>query len=527
MADYCVLPSCAKLQLRRIMPRGNLPMTSNFSARNRQRECLIFVKSLHTSCFSFSRFRVVQAPFLICANESRGLNENFSKCYCWGMLFDPENAAPSNLASAMDELLLMVSVILAYMAGAVPQRKKLDFMSHHTKDNPGSSSPTTHGRSERSESLTSLKTNAIWHEVNGKLLDALEATGNGANLDDLAAGITDFSRKDALSLFALNHGSTWRLLWSTLMRLQKEVSDIHSSREAFNGGAWLAGVSEIFKEIVIQILFKWLEQELSLGAAGYNMKFSQNPVIQLTEKLKGNDVILNNIKRSGKTEIYADLIFFLKFDSLRSGCCFDKNFLVEHGVEVLEDLVITLADAVASIYLELISVDSDLSIEINSLGSRICPLSTRALQRLRNEVLLKQWLQQNFESVVSLYEDRFELFVLSRLKMGEELENQTKTSIWKKLAFSKRAISSASNCVQIKTISLTVKRTKELQALTGCLGCRRYYFSLFLEFSDVAMPLVKAVFEKARSAVSFFLMCMIGRSLGLVFSGIRQSLGWK
>lgn len=56
------------------------------------------------------------------------------------------------------------------------------------------------------------------------------------------------------------------------------------------------------------------------------------------------------------------------------------------GVSVLEDLVITLSDGIASIYLELISVDSDMSNDINDLGLNLCTLSTRALQRLRNEV---------------------------------------------------------------------------------------------------------------------------------------------
>lgn len=113
--------------------------------RNRQRECLLFGRSHYTSYFTSSRFYIVQAPILICPNESHGLKENFSKCYCWGMLVGPENAAPSNLVSAMDEVLLMVSVILAYMAGAVPQRKILDFMSHYMKENSGSSSPTHYG----------------------------------------------------------------------------------------------------------------------------------------------------------------------------------------------------------------------------------------------------------------------------------------------------------------------------------------------------------------------------------------------
>lgn len=67
-------------------------------------------------------------------------------------------------------------------------------------------------------------------------------------------------------------------------------------------------------------------------------------------------------------------------------CCYDYDFFASRGVYVLEDLVITLADGIASIYLELISVDSDMSNEMNNLGLNLCDLSTRALQRLRNEV---------------------------------------------------------------------------------------------------------------------------------------------
>nr|CAD1820120.1 unnamed protein product [Ananas comosus var. bracteatus] len=74
--------------------------------------------------------------------------------------------------------------------------------------------------------------------------------------------------------------------------------------------------------------------------------------------------------------------------------------------------------------------------------------------------------------------------------------------------------------VQISPFSLPAKRTKELRALTGW----RYYFSLVLEFSDITMPFLRAVCTKISNAVSFFLVCMIGRSVGLIFTGIRQSL---
>ena len=49
--------------------------------------------------------------------------------------------------------------------------------------------------------------------------------------------------------------------------------------------------------------------------------------------------------------------------------------------------MISLADGVASVYLEFISVDSDVSSKTNSLDMSFCALSTRELQKLRNEVL--------------------------------------------------------------------------------------------------------------------------------------------
>ncbi|KAK9082117.1 hypothetical protein Syun_031705 [Stephania yunnanensis] len=52
----------------------------------------------------------------------------------------------------------------------------------------------------------------------------------------------------------------------------------------------------------------------------------------------------------------------------------------------------------------------------------------------------------------------------------------------------------------------------------------RYYFSLLLEFSDITMPMVRTIFAKVSDGISFFLVCLIGRSLELIYKGIRQSL---
>lgn len=54
--------------------------------------------------------------------------------------------------------------------------------------------------------------------------------------------------------------------------------------------------------------------------------------------------------------------------------------------------------------------------------------------------------------------------------------------------------------------------------------CRRYYFSVFLELADITMPIVKTVVAKVSDAISFFLVSLIGRSLGLIYSGIKNSL---
>lgn len=240
--------------------------------------------------------------------------------------------------------------------------------------------------------------------------------------------------------------------------------------------------------------------------------------------MKEGDRVLQDIVRCGKAYLYADLLFFLKFGSLRAGCCNDKKFLDQFIVDILEDLVIMLADVIANIYLELISVDSSMPSEINGFGSNLCSLSTRALQRLRNEVTLNQWIQQNFESVVSMYEDRFDLFVFSKEEIEDPVLSQDEKHFWwKKLSFKKSTTASQLHHVYMSSFPLPVKRTKELRALVGW----RYYFSLILEFSDITMPFVRGVFEKISDAVSFFLVCLIGRSLGLIYTGIRQSLGLR
>ncbi|KAF3658234.1 putative programmed cell death protein 5-like [Capsicum annuum] len=110
-------------------------------------------------------------------------------------------------------------------------------------------------------------------------------------------------------------------------------------------------------------------------------------------------------------------------------------------------------------------------------------------------ITLNQWLHQNMETVVSMYEDRFDLCTIQSQLVEVSSKNKDQTiNWWKKLSvISSRPVSRQLNVVVIDQISVPVKRTKELRALTGW----RYYYSLFLELADIAMPLVRIVIAKA------------------------------
>lgn len=507
MADCTVIP------LPGIRSESNLFVPKKDYVRMLHRDYL-FIKSGLVSQFKSPRIHVDGAPLHASLKRNQCMKQSFFKCCCFGSLTNPEGAVPSNWVSIVDQMLLMVSIVFAHLAGVIPNRRAYIAAKDHTVgqhyDAAGS---TNYGRSIESNM------NDSWIEVKEKLMDALTAVEHDERLDNRAAEGENESIKHPLSMLAIDESPRLRLLWATLQQLQKVVSHISEAHEFRGRDVWLLVALEVIKGTVQPVYRKWLEEELTLETGQLDMNLPD----RILAKLNGGDRILQNISRSGKAELYADLLFFLRFGSLRTGCCYDNKLLTRHGVDILEDLLILLADGIASIYLELISIDSDMSSEMNGLGLTLCSLSTRSLQRLRNEVVLNQWLQQNFESVVTMYEDRFQLFIFSRKQLEDSVESRNGKTIWWKFAFIKSARPSLLHHVQINPFSLSVKRTKELRALTGW----RYYFSLFLEFSDITMPFARAVFAKIRGAVSFFLMCMIGRSLGLIFTGIRQSLGWR
>ncbi|XP_024030073.1 uncharacterized protein LOC21398313 [Morus notabilis] len=515
MADYVASTSCINLYMQIagvVKHKGFKPQTSHFRTVQR--------KYFYGICNSIGSPRrkmcELTAPGISKLKVSPQSGRSTLKCMCFGSLVNSEGATASNWVPVVDQVLLMASIFLTYMAGVIPVKQS--YQKDISSENRIPESSTSSGSSMTNEEQANPK--YALDVVKEKLLDSLDAFERGANLGSRILEYNESRSKRPLHLSAVADGPRLRLLWAILQQIEEEVNGISNS-EYLDMYDRLTVFSRVIRKSCLPVCMTWLEREHRLA----NSNLDKALVSLLRAKLNGDDTVLLNIKNSGKEDLYADLLCFLCFGSIsRADCCYNKSLYFSNGVSILEDFLINLAEGVASIYLELISVDSNVSNEMNSLCLALCTLSTRELQRLRNEVALNQWLYQNLESVASMYEDRFDLCTLQRQLIGEPANSRSEKPWWKKLTWRKSNSASSPSCyVVISQFSMPVKRTNELRALTGW----RYYFSLFLELSDIGMPFIRAIINKVSDMISFFLVSLIGRSLGLIYTGIRQSLRWK
>ncbi|KAK1360728.1 hypothetical protein POM88_045202 [Heracleum sosnowskyi] len=216
-----------------------------------------------------------------------------------------------------------------------------------------------------------------WEIVRKKLLDSLNIIENKGNVGN---GVTESGQQRPASLFAIAEDPRFRLLLASFHRLKKEagiVSNVLGNPSTLVMVEPKVEFSQIIQKSCEHLCIDWLAEELSLKSSNTDMA----RLSILGEKLNVYDSVIQSIEILGKKDLYADLIGIL-----RCGRTAVTTLISLPGVSVLEDLVISLADGVASMYVELISVDGNMSDGINSLGLSLCTLSTRALQRLQNEV---------------------------------------------------------------------------------------------------------------------------------------------
>ncbi|CAN1343597.1 hypothetical protein LINPERPRIM_LOCUS39844 [Linum perenne] len=513
------MPSCLKLPLWRSASGGDRGSSASLDFHHLQSRgvCMNIRKS--------GKFEQLSASNWGRAKALKPKDKDvLRRCSCLASLADPDGATLSDWVSVSNQLLLMTSVFLTYMAGVVPIQKSHSSSPKTVLDrNPAPETTGSSGRA-RYNNGNQMDLNLAWNVVKAKLLDSLDAVEQGSYLLDDFLRSEKQNLKRPSSLHALSGGPKLRLLWASFYHLEEEAGTVNSvlgDNETVTMDEWMSKFTKVIQDSSQVVCTAWLKEELQLDSNRPDKVLAS----LMIEKLRRDDAIFQSIRKSGKEDLYAELLYFLKYGSLRNPRLYDHHLFVTHGESILEDLVINIADGIANLYLELISVDGNLPDGINDLGMGMCSLSTRVLQRLRNEATLNQWLYQNLETVASIYEDRFDLCVLQWKVIEEPNNNQGHNSRWwNRLSLTKSAATSnAVKCIVIDQLRMPAKRTKELRALIGW----RYYYSLYLELYDIGLPMARSVIDKISNAISFFLVTLIGRSLGLIYSGIRQSLGWK
>ncbi|XP_022991669.1 uncharacterized protein LOC111488215 isoform X2 [Cucurbita maxima] len=515
MAENVVVAPCIKLQIGRtpFEAKSSAPCSFSFKREERKSSCGSY-KFTRISTWRRRALSGFRGSNLIVSPAPRKI---FREHACLRSLVNVDGTTASEVLF-VDQLLLMTSIFLTYMAGVIPVPKSNQPGNIISNTNSASDNPTFSGSGMKTDDQINSK--YALDVVKGKILDFLDAFEHRKSVENEVLEFAESHAKQPLSLNAIGEGPRLRLLWASFQLIEEEVNNL-STATIQN----MDDLSIIFSKFIQKssqpVCMSWLKNELSMK----NNDSSKAFLSLMSEKLKAEDNILPGIKKSGKEELYAELMHFLSFGPRRDYCYYDYSLFVKHGISILEDLLITFADGIASMYLEFISVDSSFFDEVDNIGLALCTLSTRALQRLRNEVAMNQWLYQNIEAIVSMYEDRFDLCTLSSQQIELPGSRQANIDNWwmKHILRRRETLSSELRYVVIDSFAMPVKRTKELRALRGW----RYYFSLLIELSDITMPLIRVVIDKISSGISFFLVCLIGRSLGLIYTGIRQSLRWK
>ncbi|GAQ82670.1 hypothetical protein KFL_001190130 [Klebsormidium nitens] len=290
-----------------------------------------------------------------------------------------------------------------------------------------------------------------------------------------------------------------------------------------------------------------------------------------------------------KLPLYEELLFYLRFKKCRQGTRLPPGAFTKHASKALEDLVLAVADAVASDCMSLVGYNPrsgvksltpellrseekdesgqfsgrvndpnergngleggladglrDDSRKVEQLMQRFLHprlRSTRALERFRNEVSLRRFLRTKLASVSALYEDRYDLWGLRQqpiaggsepLEVPDSKGRRTSPRTRRKplasfaglgLLGRKRQAEMAEEDWEVVVVgrSMPCRRIAELRRLGGW----QLRYSMILEFLDVAAPILNGLLMKMGDWISFLLVTMIGRSLGLIYKGIKQSL---
>lgn len=79
------------------------------------------------------------------------------------------------------------------------------------------------------------------------------------------------------------------------------------------------------------------------------------------------------------------------------------------------------------------------------------------------------------------------------------------------------------NCKPLHRHNLHGREKVDLQELEALMGWK-YTVSFMLEAADMVLPIFRSCMARVSAAISWLLVKLIGRALGLIYRGVKQSL---
>lgn len=144
------------------------------------------------------------------------------RCHCLGTLINTDGATTSEWVPVVNQVLLMASIFLTYMAGVIPTKKLLvSSQNGISTDYAPAGDSTFSGRAAENDEEANFK--LPWDIVEEKLMDALNAIEHEGNSGSRFIKFEQDHAKRPLSLYAVAEGPRFRLLWISFQWLKKEA----------------------------------------------------------------------------------------------------------------------------------------------------------------------------------------------------------------------------------------------------------------------------------------------------------------
>jgi len=282
----------------------------------------------------------------------------------------------------------------------------------------------------------------------------------------------------ALEIDIFREDKRRELLYLILQKLAKQIDELRTSEitvEQLEGykhtilfDLWQATITDFFGKF----------SQVQVGKQNVEVVnvLLQNPrTVQLE--------ILNKIP------FIAELLSYLLFQTdlqidnhlYLAGSAEAKN----QALNILENLLIQVANAVVQ---PLLNYLADVETIKKNFYTRQL-ISTRDIERFRNELSWKYRLNNYVNEAKAIFESRYELFVLAPRGIAK--------------------------------ISIYAPRNEELAKLSGI----PLFVTLGLEFRDAIAPRLQSLLSFVGSGIVFVLTQVIGRGLGLIARGILQGIG--